>query len=256
QPLLPTDLMRLGLFLGLFTAALAALPFMLCLLRKGSREQRLVMLVSLVGLVLFGGLALAQMRWAAEAQAMILLPWTCTALRIMRSSIALRFGTRRIPVRSLILIAILVLPIVAVILARLAGAQPVDAAAVGRSCAWDRASQVLKPYGGAGNPIVLAPVWYGPEILWRTTFRVVGVPYEIPSALGATQDFFRDEMAAKRVAAARHVDFVLICDSDGGGPFGNGLARGRHPGWLEPLPADAASPGFLLYRVALGPPHR
>ena len=255
QPLLPTNLVQAGLFLGQFTAALASLPVAIHLLRKGSRAQRLAMLVSLVGLVLFGGIALAQMRWAAEAQAMILLPWTCTALRIMQSDIALPIGAWRIPVRSFVLVALLALPIVAAIPAQRATAPLTGPATANRSCAWDQASQALKPYPGGKQPIVLAPVWYGPEILWRTTFRVVGVPYEIPSALGDTQDFFRDEMAAKRVAAARHVDFVLVCGADGSGPFESDLVQGRHPGWLKPLAADSASPGFRLYRVVLAAPY-
>ena len=249
QPLLPTSPTQLGLFLGQFTAALASIPLMVHLLRKGPREQRLAMLVSLVGLVLFGAVALAQMRWAAEAQAMTLLPWTLTALRIMQSDIALPVGMRRIPIRSVVLLALLVLPILVAIPAQRAAARSGGGVSADRSCGWDQASQVLKPYQSGKTPIVLAPVWYGPEILWRTSFRVVGVPYEMPSAMADTQDFFRDETAAKRLATVRRVDFVLICGSDSSGPFGMGLERGQHPGWLKPLQTGGS--GFRLYRVAL-----
>jgi hypothetical protein len=200
-----------------------------------------------VGFVLFGILALAQMRWSAELQASTLLPWALTTRRIMQSTLALRIGQTRLPLRSLGLTGALLLQMAPAALAR----TPAPATMVhgdGGACDWTGAAAAMASQGPPGS-IVMTDLWFGPEILWRSDLRVVGAPYEIPPAIGDTDRFLRgDEKAARDVIARRHAALVLVCTRETSGGFADRLRDGETPGWLRPV-ALAGLPAFRLYRV-------
>jgi hypothetical protein len=234
QPLLPDSWSHIAGFLGQFAAALAALPLMLYRLRHGEMGERLAMLAAICGFCLFGALSLAQMRWAGEVQAVILLPWVLTTQSIMRSSVALTLGRRRVPLRSFILMVALLLQTAPVAFARTVPGRMPQAAA---GCDWSAAARALanvRPQTG----IVMTELWYGPEILWRTGFAVVGAPYEIPPAIADEQRFEKGSAAeARDVLTRRGVIYVLSC-----GPARDPQILGK--------PATFPVPGFHLYRVA------
>jgi hypothetical protein len=234
QPLLPGDLFHIGQFLAAFAACLIALPLTLHRLRHGDAGERLVMLTALCGFCLFGGLSLAQMRWSGEMQAVMLVPWTLTTQRIMKSSIALKLPRGRIPLRSAFLMAALFLQITPSAFATtIPGRMPLASAA----CDWDGAARALgrlpRQHG-----TVMTELWYGPDILWRSGFDVVGAPYEIAPAI-ADSALFEHGAApgARRVLGRRHADFVLTCG-----------AR-ADAGALDLVPLAFAVPGFHFYRV-------
>jgi hypothetical protein len=234
QPLVPDSWGHLASFLGQFAAALIALPFVFHNLRHGETGMRLAMLTALCGFCLFGALSLAQMRWSGELQAVMLLPWTLTTQRIMKSGFSLHLGGRSIPLRSGILMAALLLQ-----MAPLASmpASPAGGASATSQCNWTAATRALaeiRPQTG----MVMTELWSGPEILWRTGFNVVGAPYEIQPALADTKLFENGSVAeASSVLARRHADYVLNC-----GPVLHARAMR-----LEPLPF--AVPGFHFYRT-------
>jgi hypothetical protein len=82
----------------------------------------------------------------------------------------------------------------------------------------------------------MTELWYGPEIIWRTGFDVVGAPYEIEPALTDTQIFEKGGPDARSVLMRRHISYVLSCGPNKDAALG--LA-----------PAAFAAPGFFLYRV-------
>jgi hypothetical protein len=253
QPLLPTDLRHAAAFLAQFTAPLLSLPLVLHELMRGPREERPVMLVSLVGMALFGVLALAQMRWSGEVQAAVLLPWVLTTRRVMQSRISLAWRKLNVPLRSFGLSGALLLQMVPAALASrpthtadFVATQGSDARS---GCAW---TQAIKALGATapGEGVVMTSVWHGPEILWRTQHSVIGAPYEIPPALRDTDAFMSgDESVAHAIALKRHVAFVLVCTNESTERFASQLSRGKAPAWLEPLPLSANLPEFRLYRV-------
>jgi hypothetical protein len=232
QPLLPDNPAHASAFLAEFAAALIALPLVIRGLRRGTVGERGPMLAAACGFCLFGGLALAQSRWSAELQAVMLLPFAMTTGQIMKSNFALAFGGRRLPLRSLVLAAALLVQ-----LAPEAFAHNRPARAPAATCNWTDASRALaklQPQHG----IVMAELWAGPEILWRTGFSVVGAPYEIAPAIADSARFEAGTAAARQILARRHIDYVLTCG-----------AR-ADAGDLGLVPLDFAAPGFRLYRVA------
>lgn len=241
QPLLPTDLRHGAQFLAQFTAALLSIPLIVSGLRRGEK----IMLVPAIGLVLFGMLALAQMRWSGEVQAMILLPWTLSTRAIMQSHFSLRLGHSRMPLRSFALMGALLLQILpgAAVPARAITMSNPVAAAAADDCAWEQAILALAALTSR-NGTLFTELWYGPEILWRTDLNVIGAPYEIAPALRDTQAAFASETAAHAMTARRGVNIILVCGAAPG--FAGQLAAGRAPAWLQPIPAPA---GFRLYRV-------
>lgn len=246
QPLLPSDMPHAAQFLAQFTGPVLALPLVIRQLVRGDDGRFL--LVSLVGFVLFGAVALAQMRWSAEVQAAMLLPWTLTTGRIMKSQAVLVLGTLRLPLRSFALAGALLLQVTPAAFAQSAATHRL-LAAVGAGCPWTQAIEAL-PRDRSGA-IVLTDVWHGPEILWRTNYRVVGAPYEIAPALIDTQRFFSaDEAQAKAIIESRKVSLVLVCGQETAAGFAAALGRGEAPDWLAPVALPRALSAFRLYRVA------
>ena len=86
----------------------------------------------------------------------------------------------------------------------------------------------------------MTELWYGPEVLWRTGFDVIGAPYEIGPALEDTARFEHGSPAAAReILTQRHVVYVLSC----------GNTREAAAIGLKPVPFPV--PEFRLYRVML-----
>jgi hypothetical protein len=221
------------------------LPLAIARLRQ--RQDGPVMLVSLFGFVLFGMLAMFQMRWAGEVQGVMLLPWTLTTVAIMQSEISL-LG---VPLRSFALGGALLLQLLP---SSLAQSGKLSTAAFTthpeNRCAWGEAAAVLQQSVPAGQ-IVMAPLWVGPEILWRSELRVVAGPYEMPLALADTAAFFDgSESEAHGVVRRRRIGYALVCRYDRGKGFGKELAAGRVPVWLTPVPFNGGPKEFALYRVA------
>jgi hypothetical protein len=234
KPLLPDNLVHLGQFLGAFAASLIALPLAVYRLRHGAAGERLVMLTALCGFCLFGALSLVQMRWSGEMQAVMLLPWTLTTRRIMQSSIALKLPHGRVPLRSGLLMTALFLQITP---AAVAGTVPSPGPVATAACDWD---EVVRALGRLPDQhgTVMTELWYGPDILWRSHFDVVGAPYEIAPAIADSAQFQNGTIAERRaILEQRHIDYVLSC----------GAAAGAQALGLTSLTFGV--PGFHFYRV-------
>jgi len=232
QPLVPDNSTHLGAFLAEFASALIALPLVVQRLHRGTVSERGPMLAAACGFCLFGGLALAQSRWSAELQAVMLLPFAMTTRRIMQSNFALVFGGHRLPLRSAMLAAALLVQLAPEAFAR---NQPVRAPAL--ACNWTDAARALakiQPQRGT----VMTELWAGPEILWRTGFFVVGAPYEIAPAIADSARFESGTTEARQILARRRIDYVLTCGT---------RADARA---LDLVPLHFAAPGFQLYRVS------
>jgi hypothetical protein len=250
QPLAHASWHGLADFLTQMTAPLLALPFVVRRLVRGPQTDKPVMALSLIGTILFGGLALFQVRWSGEIQAIMLLPWTLTTLAIMQSEVAVRIGRSRIPVRTFVLSAALLLQLLPTMATQSAeGLRRFDTHPRAE-CNWNGALRVLQQSIPDGA-IIMAPLDHGPEILWRTHARVIAGPYEMLPALKDTAAFLHGgESAAREVAQRRAITHVMVCRSDNWPGFGGEIAVGRHPAWLQPVPMRNGPKEFRLYRVA------
>lgn len=118
--------------------------------------------------------------------------------------------------------------------------------------------------GTVPDPVLLASsVTVGPELVWRTPFRVVGALYHRGGeSVADTMAFFAatDDAAARAVAARRQVSTVLLCTPwwtdkvAGAGSFVSRLRGGELPDWLAPVPLPGAPAGVRLFAVQPLPP--
>lgn len=247
QPLLPTTADGAAGFLAQMTDALVAAVLVIKTLWRGPADDKPLTLFLLIGFALFFPLALQQERFAAEFQIVMLLPFTLAAGAIMRSTLALSWRGTTLPLRSVILASILLLQMVPSILLQSGFLFGTFNVKKDPRCDWSGATAAL-PRNTVPGRIVLAPLWYGPEILWRSNLRAVAGPYEIPPALIDTASFFQGaESAARQVVEKRHVSYVLVCKFDKESGFGQRLAAGTAPSWLAALPFTGAPPEFRLY---------
>jgi asparagine N-glycosylation enzyme membrane subunit Stt3 len=239
QPLLPTSRVSLLLFLSQCAIPLAAATFLALHLRRcPGRERRLLTPLALMA-ALFFVLALIQARWAAYVQLALLVPAAMGLQALWRCRPMVRTPTAA---------AILSLHLIASHTASAA-----TTASGGNACNWPDAIRLLAAEAGNGR-IVLTDLYAGPEILWRTSYRVVAGPYELPEAMRDTRTFMRGDAGdARAVLERRGIDQVLLCRSNADitGALAAAL-RGREavtPVGFAPLPAPE---GFARYGLQPG----
>jgi hypothetical protein len=250
QPLAKGGWFGLAAFFAQMTAPLLAMPLVIRRLVRGPAADKPAMALSLLGFVLFGGLALVQMRWSGENQAVMLLPWTLTTIAIMQSEVALPIGRTRVPLRAFALGGALLLQVLPTIATQTAKGLDQFDTHPRTACHWSGAIRVLQQ-SLPDNAIVMAPLDHGPEILWRTKARVIAGPYEILPAVKDTAAFLHGgETAARDVVQRRGISHVLVCRHDNWPGFGGEIAVGRYPAWLKPVPLKNGPKEFRLYRVS------
>lgn len=139
--------------------------------------------------------------------------------------------------------------------------EPAATASPAAGCALESVVAALRegaaaPPSGAPPPVLMASdINLGPELAWRTGYRVVGAPYHRGGAaildtqvlFGATED-----SAAREVAERRQVSLLLLCPGPEGreptpGTLAARLREGAPPAWLAPLPLPDLPPGVLLF---------
>lgn len=227
KPLWPNSMPRLLSCAAQFLLPLAALPVVLRL------RRRRAFMALVLAIPLFLVLALFQARWASYVQAAVLVPEAVAALWLWR---------RRPRLRTPLLAFLLLAQNSAAVLAQTLAA-PRTAACDISTAARFLASERL------GGAIVLADLYAGPEILWRSDARVIGGPYELAAAHRDTARLLHgDDTTARLVLIRRSVSQILLCrdDAKADGALATALRQGRSPPGLTPL---WAPPGFTRHAV-------
>ncbi len=207
----------------------------------------------------FGGLALfQQVRWSGYLALLFPVPLAWLLGRVLARSA----GIASTPLRSLARVAAVsgfaVGPLAAGSIA-LAWTDTSDGQA---ACSAGELARVLDDRPGReGAPgIVLAPMFWGPEILFRTRYDVVATPYHRnDEGIRTSHDIMaaRDETEARRLLASRGIGWVAICLGEPWSPrvpegdpevFAGRLRGGALPTWTRPvaLPGDLAGRYRLL----------
>jgi hypothetical protein len=273
QPLMGADL---AIYLG--PAFLAILYLVWRLWRQVKPSQRDAALADreravymLTLLVLFTPLAAYQARWSIYPSIVAMAPWVlflCDAFRY-DGALKLRNGIR-IPLRVPFFLAVLSTPVAAgavgIVLTNgfnpPPGENPTEEARV--TCPWPRIAPLLRalePPGGP-PPILLSFIHQGPEVMYRTGFRVVGTPYH-RNAKGILDTHVvltaKDPKAARKILRSRGVDYLVFCRQSGESNFYRAMNRKvlyqriyKHdaPDWLRErrLPENISA-DFQLFQM-------
>lgn len=276
-PLLPSDRdMALMLVLQLGLAALAAAWLLL------RRSQAPALHAALVAPLLLYGLAgLLQNRWSSYAQLAAVTPLLLAGRDIWRWPGAVRIGSTRLPARAPLLGLFYSLPLVVMLL--LGGLLPAPPQRPAEPpCRWlDAADAIRQRYPARpGADILFSHLFVGPEVMWRSGWRVVAAPYISNTGIAESIRVFAssDDAAAHAILHRRQASLLLVCAHDGEAreyrgerneyhaivgltpaPPGHSLharlSRGEAPAWAEPLPLPPELAGMRLYRVGpIAPP--
>lgn len=252
------------LWLGIAIPAMPWLAYRLWHSRGTARQLWLLIAISSLAFV---SLTLYQVRWAAFAETVLVLPYADLAAVIaMRLSARLSEQASGV-IRPFLFAALCAWVFVPNAMIAAWGSGESRATNTKKSCPIKSLSAVLNDPKGLGDSPkrLLAMIDFGPELLYRTRHSVLSIPNHRPQP-GFTASYrimtavdFRD---AQRLLAERQVDLVAICVGSSEIRIYNtesaertlyqALSDGSPPDFLAPvsLPDDVG--GFRLFEVQLG----
>ena len=267
QPLIGDDPSWLKEVIFWLGAALVGLPYLVykCL---GSEPRERPMWLYLSGAVLlFVALTFYQLRWSTYSGVLLAFPLAGLLLRLLGFLTHRLAPPWRAPARALVVIIFTVgFLSLGTLLKReseqFARAESFRAeqgkCSIARLAEFtgDRAPRKEAPER------ILANIFSGPELLYRTRHEVIATPYH-RNAAGIRDAHAimtaESEGTARKLIRGRGVTWILLCPgsaesvlfrrADGTPGFYDMLARGQHPAWLTPvaLPPDLGA--FRLFEV-------
>ena len=257
QPLLLND--RMGIAKGIISlgSILWVLPYVLLPL-LGKREVTIEWRFFNFGLLIFGGLALYQVRWSAYAELVMLFPMCCV---LMMAFDKLQ-DVRNILLKSMS--RVLVISAIALGHYILAYAALFPIPVTQPSPPVHALNTFLNRYGAEN--IVLAWIDFGPQMLYETKHHVIATPYHRNSegilywyeVMGSNTD-----SDAHRLINQRSVSLIVLCPQEAEPPtsvewkagdvFYSRLRLNQYPAWLRPVELpDELKNSFLIYEVIGG----
>jgi len=240
QPrLFPADLRRMGFLLVQAGVALVLAGWLALRVRRTGGEGALVLL--LVAMVVFLGVALLQVRWVTYVG--VLTGPVAAAFLAWAGPSGDGLGAPPLAPRLLALGGLLLAPFVAgvVLLASTPAPATPSPTSTDRRCDGEAVADFLGPRGalGPGPWTVAAHMDLGPVLLYRTPHRVLATPYHRNrEGIRAVHDLFTatDPGAAVARARQRGVDLIVVCP-------------GRDRAWVAP---DGQGRRILLDRLLDG----
>ncbi len=268
QPLVSTNPWQFGRFIFNLGIALPTIPYLLWLIwKEADVDYQFFWIMIGLGVLVFLPLAFYEIRWLPYAELLILVPYTHLMGRIFQ-----RFAD---PLPSPWNGAVkMCLVLVCAMWFLLIGAKVLEAEQSGitgttpKDCPLIPLSKYLNDPNGWGKQeqTILAFVDFGPELLYRTSHRVIMTPYHrntdgILDAHRILSD--PTGKTAKNLLKARNVDLIVTCPSsptepsffealNGADSFYKQLDHGKIPQWIREvtLPALLAD-NFKLFQVQL-----
>ncbi|MGI9625730.1 MAG: hypothetical protein ACR2QM_02760 [Longimicrobiales bacterium] len=245
--------------LGALTPFLIGLPLAAVAAMKSRGIERYLWCTIAVALCWFAGLTtFQQVRWKTYAQILTVLPLAWLLGRLLAWANALVSLRLRALARVLLVIGVVLGPqLGAAGIGLVLGRRSYE---VVDQCEPSLVIEQLSSRRGArGEPAtILAPIFWGPEILNRTQQRVVATPYHrnTQGILDSHRIMSADQDTAKRLIEARGITHIVTCPQlfwvpyvapDSEGTLYGMLARGVAPEWLSPV--SVPPPGIGLWEV-------
>jgi hypothetical protein len=260
QPMWPDSPAHLKLLAYHLSPAAIGIGFLAYDIARGNPTRRLPNAILAIAAIVYLPLAIATVRWVIYLQILSLIPWALAAAQAIRWTGAVWVRGVRIPLRSILVVALIAAP---VLVAATATSLLNGTKGAAKTCDWgDMWAHLTKiHHRQQGDPILMTYLFRGPELVWRTPYRVVGAPYGNAASIGDTITILRadsDEIARGPIER-RGIDAILLCRhetenrlyrQEGKSSFLSRLLSGQVPEWLrqEPLP-DSLAEDFLLFRV-------
>ena len=267
QPLLRGDGSGFKEIIFWLGAAALGLPYLIYRCVRGEARERQLWLYLLGGLALFVPLTFYQLRWSSYSGLLLAFPVTGLLMHV------LGFLDRRsgLPWRAVARALVVILFSVGFLLLgtllerdseRFARAESLRAEQ--RKCSIARFAEFANgPRAGGGAPQrILANVFFGPELLYRTRHQVIATPFHRNAAGirdGHAIMSAESDGAAQALIGERGITWILLCPEsaepglyrrpDRAPTFYARLARGERPAWLQPVALPRDLEAFRLFEV-------
>ncbi len=112
------------------------------------------------------------------------------------------------------------------------------------------------------SPILLAPIFWGPEVLYRTGSRVVATPYHRneDGIMASHRVMSGTDAEARAIILERGITHIAICPNlfwlpyvgqDEEATVYGRLVAQDYPPWIRPLPADPSAPSIQILEIDL-----
>ncbi len=218
-----------------------------------------------IGAVMFISLSIYEARWTPYASIILLIPYVEYVQRTM-GWVGLQWPAKGGEAASLIVGLVLLFWPITVGTVMALEKPSVEPSTIGGQCPLMPLTDYLKGYG-SNEPIsktILAFKDFGPELLYRTSHRVIGTPMHrnregLRDMLAIMKA--RDSVTAESLIQRRDIDLILICinskaesavyrSSFEEGTFYESLMKGNLPEWVnEVLLPDNLKESFKLFEV-------
>jgi hypothetical protein len=189
---------------------------------------------------------------------------------------ALRLGASVLPLRGPVLALVYLLPLLATMLVALVLPARDQSVGQGKTCQWPQLADWLRREQppGPGADILFTHMFAGPEVMWRSGWRVVAAPYISNTGIVDSIRVFAatDDAAAHDILKHRRAALLVVCGNDGEAREYRGekneyhpivglppaqpgrslhvrLLRGEAPPWLSPVALPKGFDGVRVYRV-------
>ncbi|MCA9470583.1 MAG: hypothetical protein MRJ96_10015 [Nitrospirales bacterium] len=267
QPLISTDPWQFGRLLFMLGIALPGIPYLGWLIWK-EEEARARLFWIMVGIasLVYLPLAVREMRWIAYTEFLFALPYA----HFLHKLVLTVEPKLRCPWQGVIKATIVMVGAFGFVIGG-STLMAQESSAVGGTtaahCPVKKLSEFLNEQDDWGDQerTIMAFVDFGPELLYRTRYRVIATPYH-RNAAGVidTYDVMSDvtEQRAKTILTTRQVNLVLLCPSSPAEPgfymrkenakdsFYGRLLKDKEPDWMVPVVLPPAlADHFKLFEV-------
>ena len=267
QPLISSNPWQFGRLLFMLGIALPGVPYLVWLIwQEEEPHARLFWIMIGIAILIYLPLAVREMRWIPYAEFLFALPYA----HFLHKLIIKVEPYLRVPWQGVVKAVMVMVGAFGFVVGG-ATLMAQESSGVGGTTAADCPVKKLSDFLNDQErwrdeePTIMAFVDFGPELLYRTRYRVIATPYH-RNAAGVidTYDVMSDTSGqrAKAILDARQVNLVLLCPSSPAEPgfymrkenakdsFYGKLLKDKEPDWIKPivLPPTLAD-HFKLFEV-------
>ena len=218
QPLLSTDPWQFGRLIFMLGIAIPAIPYLIWLIwnEKDPRIRGFWLMIGL-GVITYLPLTIREMRWVPYSEFLLVVPYAQLIYQIIqRYDYGLKVPWQGIVKGGVVLVGALGFVVGGSTL--MAAEDSGVSGTTAEDCPIISLSEYLNEPNGWGDQerTIMAFVDFGPELLYRTSHRVIATPYHRNAAgIVDTHRVLSDstDEEARRILQQRQVDLILVCQT-------------------------------------------